>query len=611
MEVTRSAKRQRTSKACIPCRQLKRKCDSEEPCSTCVRFRYDCTYVGQRRLKSTEKKSTDASTVEPEHGTGKEPASPQVNGNITLHHGILDPGKSRYLDVSSAIAFPRVLGVQFDARKAPRLHSFAWNLGIRSEPLSKAADDLKGMVSLDDVHVYSNQYFAMVNPFFDILDQLEFTRRASRRWKDGPMSESAGFDLILCGVVALGHFFSEKIDDGTECALTAYAKDRLESITLKKPCSIDLIAAWVLRTIYLRATTRPHASWMASNITMHQIQAAGLHHHYLPIAVTDGSLSHIQAGQTQSLYKQKVFWVARAINATFCYEYSRPRINIDRISCPKLDTDASICGPTKVLLEIADLIPEESQSCETTSLIAQTKLMLDSIANFTAADPPAVFMYTDTAFAAYRHLRPTLNIRIASSSEVDPTVSHLLDLGHKALKVIRGYLSQPSPAPWWSLISIPFQFVLILLSLDTTESLSQIAHALEILTEVAASFDTHLTREAVQNAKTLIRLSQNRKERDAQILRNAIGLSAGGLEDEDSAVADHGEAETRGSDTPFAGQQRKPEQESATRAAPDSSTDYQGIISTGLDNGEGGIEFWDPDNLSLDWDAIFASTKWT
>ena len=567
-------------------------------------------YVGQRRLESSKDKPTDAKIAGSESGVGKIPASPQINGSVELDHGILDPGKSRYLDSSSAVAFPRVLGVQFDARKAPRLHSFAWNLGIRSEPLVNAADDLKGIVSLDDVHVYSSQYFAIVNPSFDILDQLDFTRRASMRWKDGPTSENADFDPILCGVVALGHFFTQETDGGTECALIAYAKGRLESITFKKPCSTDLIAAWILRTIYLRATTRPHASWMASNITMHQVQAAGLHLHHSSIAVIDRSLS-----QAQSLYRQKVFWVARALNAMFCYEYSRPRINIDRMSCLKFDTTASISGPTRVLLEVADLIPEDSQTCENASLIAQTKLMLDSIAGLTAEDASSVFMCTDTAFAAYRHLRPTLNIRIASSSEVDPTVSHVLNLGYKALEVIRGHLSQPSPAPWWSLISIPFQFVLILLSLDSTESLSQIANALEILTEVAAQFDTHLTREAVQNAKTLIRLSQDRKERDARILRNAITSSAGGSEDEDippvapiNIAVDHEEG-TRGLATALTGQQRKPEREPATRAAPNLSTGYQGLTTAGLEDSESWNGFWDPENLSLDWDAIFASTE--
>ena len=52
---------------------------------------------------------------------------------------------------------------------------------MRSQPLSNAAADLKGMVSLDDVHVYSSQYFATMNPFFDILDQLDFTRGGSLR----------------------------------------------------------------------------------------------------------------------------------------------------------------------------------------------------------------------------------------------------------------------------------------------------------------------------------------------------------------------------------------------------------------------------------------------
>lgn len=64
-------------------------------------------------------------------------ATPKVTTNVRLgekeniDHSILDPEKALYFDASPAVAFPRLLGIQFGANKAPRLHSFAWNLGIR------------------------------------------------------------------------------------------------------------------------------------------------------------------------------------------------------------------------------------------------------------------------------------------------------------------------------------------------------------------------------------------------------------------------------------------------------------------------------------------------
>ncbi len=39
--------------------------------------------------------------------------------------------------------------------------------------------DIRQLISLDDVHIYSNNYFVVVHPAFDFLDQEDFIRRGS------------------------------------------------------------------------------------------------------------------------------------------------------------------------------------------------------------------------------------------------------------------------------------------------------------------------------------------------------------------------------------------------------------------------------------------------
>jgi Fungal Zn(2)-Cys(6) binuclear cluster domain len=142
-------KRQRVIRACIPCRQMKRKCDGERPCLTCARFQHDCQYQQQKMAsprnvvwsggggggvtRSSMSIAANEATATPTHTPGATKNSPRENES--MDYSILDPEKGRYFDASSAIAFPRLLGIQFGANKAPRLHSFAWNLGIRTEPL--------------------------------------------------------------------------------------------------------------------------------------------------------------------------------------------------------------------------------------------------------------------------------------------------------------------------------------------------------------------------------------------------------------------------------------------------------------------------------------------
>jgi hypothetical protein len=604
---------------------MKKKCNGERPCSTCARFQHDCQYqqqkiVSRRNVVWSGGDASVGSIAANKATTRATENSPRENES--MDQSILDPEKGRYFDASSAIAFPRLIGIQFGADKAPRLHSFAWNLGIRAEPLPNTLD-ITRFISLNDVHIYSNDYFMVVHPAFDFLDQQEFLRRASLRWEGSPTEDTLNFDAVICGVVALGYFVSRKIDNGIEAAVTSFAKDRLESVALVKPPTVDLIAAWILRAIYLRATSRPHASWMASNVVMHLIEASGIQRDISSVALIYPSSKATNIDQAQSLYRRKVFWIGRAINAIFSYEYSRPRIIINKISCARVDTIVN--SATRDLLQLADLIPENSQTCDEAVDIARTKSMLESLSVFTTTEAPVSLFCADLAFAAYRHLRPMRNFTTSISSFADPTISHLLSIGSEALKAIHGQLSKPPPSPhstdvssvtpWWSLVSIPFHFILILLSLDTPESLSQVSRALHTLQVVAAVFDTHLTREAVQNATMLIRLAQSRKERDVKALREAlseipgthetslIGLGPSGGD----AVVGPERIEIGGLSRSTSVQQQRQQQQQGGKGVAESfnfGADFSGLCTGNL---EGLII---PDNLAMDWDAIFENPDW-
>jgi hypothetical protein len=626
MADARPRKRERAIKACIHCRQMKKKCDGERPCSSCARFNHDCQYYqqkGQSPLKPIARTATGGEPVGNTLSKGTPNLTPITptgleRGDNFMDYSILDPEKGRYLDGSSAIAFPRLMGIHFGATKAPRLHSFAWNLGIRSEPQPNTLD-ITQFVSLNDVHIYSNEYFMVVHPSFDFLDQQDFIRRASLRWKENPTEDALNFDAVICGVVALGYFVSRKTDNGIEAALTSLAKDRLESVALTKPPTIDLIAAWILRAIYLRATSRPHASWMASNILMHLIESSGIQHDISSVAIIYPSCKSTNIiDPAQCLYRRKVFWVGRAINAIFSYEYSRPRINIDRVSCARIDTEVK--SATRDLLRLADMIPENSQACTHAEEIVQTRHMLDALEAGRDAEVPVSLFRADLAFAAYRHLRPFLT---STNSTTDPKiVSNILSIGLAALKAIEGHLSKPlaPPAPsshstddsvitpWWSLASIPFHFILILLSLDTPESLSRVSTALGTLQAIKRAFNTHLTREAVQNAAMLIHLAQSRKELDVQALKGALN--------DNPCVQETGTAGLvpSGGDAAMA-----PISNGGTRIQQQSQpVGEQGIMEgLGLATHMNGSATGDmesvimSDNLAdINWDAVFRNTDW-
>ena len=618
-------KRQRAGKACQPCRQLKRKCDGERPCSTCVRFQHECLYQKQKQKGPENDVSSSGSPSAGDNATLKG-ARKALHDNEKNDHSILDPEKGRYFDSSSAVAFPRLLGMQLGANKAPRLHSFAWNLGVRSEPPLNTLDITK-FISLNDVYIYSNHYFLVVNPTFEILDQQEFIHRASLRWTGNAPQDALNYDAVICGAVALGYFCSQKSDTGVEASLTAFAKDRLESVGLMKPPTIDLIAAWILRTIYLRATSRPQASWIASNTVMHLIEASGLHRELSSIAVIYPSSNSGDIDQAQILYRRRLFWVGRAINALFSYEYSRPRIITHKISSAPLDTNVN--GATRDLLRLADLIPQNSQACNDETDIYETKALLDSIRDFTTLKAPVSLFAADIAFAAYRHLRPFIT---PGASNAEATIPSLLSIGSAALLVIHEHLSNAPPPshsmqsqsiiPWWSLLSIPFHYILILLSLDTQDCLARVSHALQILQEVSSMFDTHLTREAVQNATMLIRLSQSRKEADAQVLKQALNgvgrtqsVSAGAAQVVQKSNAERPSALGTGSAS-IGGSSASTMRVEQDVVANSITENTNGVLNL---NGAANGRFLDlgmngdhllSDNLNLDWNALYENLDW-
>ena len=618
-------KRQRAGKACQPCRQLKRKCNGEKPCSTCIRFQHECQYQEQK-LKILENDVSSSSSTSANNNAAPKEIEKVLHDNEKNDHSILDPERGRYFDSSSAVAFPRMLGMQLGANKAPRIHSFAWNLGVRSEPVPNTLDITK-FISLNDVYTYSDYYFKVVNPTFEILDQQEFIHRASLRWAGNAPEDALNYDAVICGAVALGYFCSQISDNGIEASLTAFAKDRLESTGITKLPTIDLIAAWILRTIYLRATSRPQASWIASNTAMHLIEASGLHRELSSIAIIYPTSKSGDVDQTRILYRRKLFWVGRAINAIFSYEYSRPRIITNKISSAPLDTTAN--SLTRELLRLADLIPQNSQVCDNETDVTRTKAMLESIKASSTMKVPLCFFAADVAFAAYRHLRPFI---APCASNVDATISNILSIGSAALLTIHEHLTCAPPlshslqsqsiVPWWSLISIPFHYILILLSLDTQDCLTQISHALQTLQEVASVFDTHLTREAVQNATILIRLSQSRKEADAQLLRqalNEVGQTKSTSKDQAHLVhvrdAERASTPTAGfTDMGGSGQNSQPiEQHEDSHKTTENTNGAMGL--NGYTNGsfiDLGINADQllSDSLALDWNALFENLDW-
>jgi hypothetical protein len=77
---------------------------------------------------------------------------------------------------------------------------------------------------------------------------------------------------------------------------------------------------------------------------------------------------------------------------------------------------------------------------------------------------------------------------------------------------------------WWSIISVPFHSVGVLIAMDVPPSMGLLLHAMETLKTVVESYDTHLAREALQTAQKLVQGCWEKKLADVTWLAQALAV---------------------------------------------------------------------------------------
>lgn len=408
------------------------------------------------------------------------------------------------MGLHSVTAFPRSLGLDFQSANPPRVHSFAYNCGIRPEEEGSAHADLRDLISREDFMRYMHVYFDTVHPLFVAFDQQLFLQNAEQFWNQtGPASI---FEAIMAGVAALGSFFSARLGYPREAELVLHAKGILEDPTFQP--TIDHVSAWILRTLYLRATTRPHLAWLASCTTIHLAEATGLHMEIDQIALTDPDAVH-NTLKSQGLCElvRRIFWTAWRNNMMVSYEYGRSGITLSNITCkvPRYTPD----DPSLQLHAIVELVPRDNAEGQDVNLhgtLEKAKLIRDT-------HPFVSMSKADLCMSLYRHHR-LLKLSIDKSD-----VSRLIEIGNVAVSAALKLAEENKF--WWNVLCTVFQYVCVLLALDTADSLSNVANAMGILEKIARLLGTHMAQEAVNTAKVLLRDSMRKKRLELGMLEVA------------------------------------------------------------------------------------------
>ena len=466
---------------------------------------------------------------------GERSASPEA-----VDRGLLDPFKERYMGIHSAVAFPRALGIDLQSSNPPRVHSFAWNCGVRSEEPAGNHGLISGMVTREEYDFYVAIYYKVVHPIFGVLTPETFRGQAEAYFTNTPMKPKA-FNAVLAGVLALGSFFAGDKKSRNEHLLVAHAKAVLEDPIFVRVPGLHQVLGNVLRTIYLRATTRPHVSWLSSCTAFHCAEATGLHREIdHGVTLTSDQVSpedstnkappndfleskNHPCGRSRSGndVTRRLFWVTWALNRIISYEYGRSWVQLNGVTTKLPHQEDG--DYTYWFIQLIHIIPtiQAHQHSPAGARTSTAEILLKALARLDEipdSHPFLALSKTDIATSIYRRLRllsispPSLTTRIISLGTASLQASmELIENRHF----------------WWQNVCTIFQYICVLLALDNTRSLREIKPAIETLEKIYGVLETHVSREAVTTARALIRDARRKRRRDLLLLEGV------GFEDEE------------------------------------------------------------------------------
>lgn len=506
-----SSKRKRSRLACKPCRDRKRKCDGSEPCITCTDWGYDCYYETRNARRRSSRGNAAAAT--PSRGPAAElasfqlsvvpPAATSIDSEQSANRGVV-----RRLEANSGAAFVRKLGLKIDPTKAPKLNLFGWNVGARnlSSPVADESSTplpITEIASLSHMRSLAQPYFDQVDPCYGFIDRVEYFNQLDRRWASPVATNLLLYDSVLAGVAALGCVFSQRNATITELHLVRLARFNLDNIHLSGPPSMHLLTGWTLRTVYLRITDSPYATWVASCTLMHLVEASGLHPQ-----TQASSLLVPSTQQCDADIARRLVGVAHHLNAWTSFDLGLRRVSFDLPSLPSPregDYTAEVLSLLPVSLSL-----DPNSSKQETALTETLANVLDGSHTM----PPSVMAQCNLTLCILRRIH-TQNLELSST-----LAERVLALLRKGLDCARSMTTNCHP--WHQVANVPFNMICVLLTMDTRGSLALLPQAMQTLFQVASDYDTETMREACSTARLLVLLHQQRRRDDMHVLAEAL-----------------------------------------------------------------------------------------
>ncbi|KAK4503183.1 hypothetical protein PRZ48_006611 [Zasmidium cellare] len=409
---------------------------------------------------------------------------------------VIDLVKGRYCDASGSCVFPLFVSQSLQSQLSLRPHAYAWNINTRREPSPPPVPAIRRFLAYQEVVLYSQGFFETVAPSYRFVDEGSFYQQTLDYWtNESPIDHS--FEAMTSGILILGSLFSATAAMA-ESQLVEHAKNILDNSISRAPgrLSLDLACAWILRTLYLRLTTRPSLAWFASCTSVHVAESLGLH--VDPERFQSQPASAV--GYRLQRTRHNVLICAVFLNTLISAEYGRSRVVLELSRCSATSHDNS------TLMALATVLWKQPSADE------DVKAALGSLMQLSTEVPHVNLLIVDVALSLYRK-------RIHQNGEqLSPagskTLLSLLDSGIKRTKEVATL-----QFPWWNVLSTPFQTLLVLVHVNTTESLTLTKSAMAALDMVSTAFtSSSLVREALLVARLIVGTLREKKLHQVDLL---------------------------------------------------------------------------------------------
>lgn len=482
----------RTKAACVPCRERKRKCNGTKPCSTCTGTKRRC-YYNEKHLPTAAVPTVETKSKSISDDVGK-------------------PERRHSSKVNSGFDFMRQLVATIDSKNAPQLQPTAWNIGSRfpaSAYESSLAVRITDLLSHGQMLALADAYFEKVDPCYGFIERDRIFQQIGVRWVSTQSPSTS--DALLCGIGALGSFFSMAVAVSVEPQLVQLAKLILETTSPSEALNHDIISAWVCRVIYLRVTSTPLSAWLASCTTMHLSEAAGLH----LAAPSDENVRALPSSNNNPSTSRRAFGVAQHLNIWLSYELGVSRAGPAQ---PPIPSETPAHGNyTNQLLSLlpASLNLDPNQVQDDDTLIST----LSALVNKQDKQPPLIMAQCNVILCILRRLYSRRSLR----KDNEQVTSAALQFLSKGLAAARQMIEEDTP--WHQLANVPFQTLCILIAVDTQVSLQLVSDAVQTIQKVAAAYNTVNMTEAYNTACLVLCMYYKRRSEDVRVIGDVLAKS--------------------------------------------------------------------------------------